>query len=448
MAIGREGNVKWVDISAYIAPEQIVNLDHLHNIWDPPAVVSCGDILYFNVLGAIGLRGIASALVVTTHLARAWDGELFGSTSSEDAPPRLLQLPYLRILIQGRIGVTIFAFVTGYVCALKPIKLCRQGNQEAALASISKSALRRIPRLVLPAAAATAVSWVMAEMGLYAVAKHQDSWWIDVQSSRRIPYLGEAFGNLVYNVVTTWTRSTNEYDNNQWTLLPLLKGSIWLCLIFLAAFGMQFFWGTLIADMQNHPPTTQIIADRPRLCRVLSFMLVFIGLTFSSFPEGHAEWMTWSRILLKIMKPILPDNPDFPRFGSGIGLELIALGILLSPWLQKVLSSRYLLFLGRMSFAVYLLHGPLMKSTLVWMLYGIQVLPDHENDQGEMVITRLKYPGNMTLIAWQLVWLPMVYGIAHLWMAHVDPWCDRMTNRLVEYVRLEASEKPSILPPR
>ncbi|ROV88742.1 hypothetical protein VMCG_10081 [Cytospora schulzeri] len=434
MAIGKEGNVKWVD----------------------------------------GLRGIASALVVLTHLARAWDGELFGSTSSEDASPRLLQLPYLRILIQGRIGVTIFAFVTGYVCALKPIKLCRQGNQEAALASVSKSALRRIPRLVLPAAAATTASWVMAEMGLYAVAKHQDSWWIDVQSARRIAGLGEAFRSLVYNIVTTWTRSLNEYDNNQWTLLPLLRGSIWVYAFMVgtayvkpryrmmasfglwvyfycasdSAFGMQFFWGTLLADLQNHPPTNQFIADRARLSKILSFTLVLIGLTFASFPEGHAEWMTWSRVLLNIMKPILPENPDFPRFGSGIGLEFIALGVLLSPWLQRLLSSRYLLFLGRMSFAVYLLHGPLMKTMLVWMLYGVQLLPDHENEQGEMVITRLKYPGNLTLVVWQLVWLPMVYGIAHLWMAHVDPWCDRMTNRLAEYVKLEASEKPSVLPGR
>lgn len=163
-----------------------------------------------------------------THLARAWDGELFGATSEEGASPRLMQLPYLRILIQGRIGVTIFAFVTGYVCALKPIRLCRQGNQEAAFVAISKSALRRIPRLVLPAAAATAVSWLMAEFGLYAVAKHQDSWWIDVQSPNRIAYLGEALANLVYCIVTTWTRSGNDYDNSQWTLLPLLKGSIWV----------------------------------------------------------------------------------------------------------------------------------------------------------------------------------------------------------------------------
>lgn len=211
---------------------------------------------------------------------------------------------------------------------------------------------------------------------------------------------------------------------------------------------MQFFWGTLLADLQNHTPTTQFIADRARLSQVLSFTLVLIGLTFASYPEGHAEWMTWSRVLLNVMRPVLPDNPDFPRFGSGIGLEFVALGILLSPWLQRLLSSRYLLFLGRMSFAVYLLHGPLMKSTLVWMLYGVQLLPDHENEQGEMVITRLKYPGNLTLIAWQFVWLPMVYGIAHLWMAHVDPWCDRMTNKLVDYVKLEASEKPPVLPGR
>lgn len=211
---------------------------------------------------------------------------------------------------------------------------------------------------------------------------------------------------------------------------------------------MQFFWGTLIADLQNHPLTTEFITNRPRFCKALAVLLILAGLTLASFPESHAEWMAWSRALLDIMTPILPDRPDFPRFASGLGLELIALGVLLSPWLQGLLSSRYLLFLGRMSFAVYLLHGQLLKTTLVWMLYGVHVPPDHEDDQGGMVITRVKYPGNLTLVAWQLVWLPLVYGIAHLWMTYVDPWCERMTNRLVEYVKLEASEKPAVLPVR
>ncbi|CAN8105421.1 unnamed protein product [Discula destructiva] len=434
MAIGREGNVKWVD----------------------------------------GLRGIASALVVLTHLCRAWDPQLFSSTSSEDASPRALQLPYLRILIQGRIGVTVFAFVTGYVCALKPIKLYRAGNQEAAFAAISKSALRRIPRLFLPATVATVASFVVCEMGLYTVAKNADSWWVDVNSPAQIPWLGQAVGNLVYNLVTTWTRSINDYDQNQWTLLPLVRGSIWVYAFILATgyvkpcfrmlaslgwslyfwvcsdstFGMQFFWGVLIADLQNSDTVAAILARRQRSCAIISGLLVFIGLTFASFPEANAEWMTWSRVMINSLRPILPENPDFPRFASGIGLEFLTLGILLSPSLQQLLSSRPLLFLGRMSFAVYLLHGTLLKTTLCWMLYGVQTLPDHEDELGNMVVTRLRYPGNLTLFAWQIVWMPMLYGIASLWMAYVDPWCDRMTNKLVEYVKLDGSEKMPVLPMR
>lgn len=175
-----------------------------------------------------GLRGIASALVVLTHLCRAFDGDLFSATSSQDAAPRALQLPYLRILIQGRLGVTIFAFVTGYVCALKPIKLCKAGHHEAALAAVSKSALRRIPRLMLPAAAATFASFVMGEMGLYTVAKNQDSWWVGVNSPERSVGVGAAVAELLSSLVETWTKSLNHYDQNQWTLLPLVRGSMWV----------------------------------------------------------------------------------------------------------------------------------------------------------------------------------------------------------------------------
>lgn len=40
------------------------------------------------------------------------------------------------------------------------------------------------------------------------------------------PWFGDALKSLIYNIITTWTRSWNNYDNNQWTLLPLLKGSM------------------------------------------------------------------------------------------------------------------------------------------------------------------------------------------------------------------------------
>ncbi|OIW26983.1 hypothetical protein CONLIGDRAFT_493802 [Coniochaeta ligniaria NRRL 30616] len=433
MAIGKEGNVKWVD----------------------------------------GLRGIASTLVVLTHIARAFDGDLFLPTSQEDLPPRLLQWPFLRILVQGRIGVTIFAFVTGYVCALKPIRLCLQGNQEAAFTSIGKSALRRVPRLVLPAALATTIIWFLTQFGIFLVAKRCDSWWAGATSPDATPYLGDSVKSLINSIVSTWAHGTNDYDGNQWTLLPLLKGSIWVYVFMVAtaftqqkyrmllsfgmwmyffigsdsAFGMQFFWGVLLADLQNLESANAFLTERRRLCRILSIVFILLGLTIASFPEGHAEWMTWSRIELAILKPILPNDPDFPRFASGIGLELITLGLHFSPWVRDLLSSRYLLWLGKQSFAVYLLHGPLLRWILVWMLYGVSLPADVVNDKGETVPgPALPFPGRARYITALAFWIPLNYGVALLWTTYVDPWCARMTERLVGRVLVKRNEKGVVLP--
>lgn len=177
-----------------------------------------------------------------THIARAFDGELFVPTDGDGKPPRLLQLPYLRILVQGRIGVTIFSFVTGFVCALKPLKLTRQGNREAALSSMGRSALRRVPRLVLPAAIATFVICIYAQLGAFEIAHRCDSWWIHSTSPERRPGILSAAANAVYSIVTTWTRSANEYDGSQWTLLPLLRGSMMVYAYVAATVVVQPKW--------------------------------------------------------------------------------------------------------------------------------------------------------------------------------------------------------------
>lgn len=120
--------------------------------------------------------------------------------------------------------MSIFALVTGYVCALKPIRQSRAGRPEDALTSIGKSAFRRVPRLVLPSAIITVIMWAMCEMGMFEIAKHGESWWTATSSPTRKPFL-ESIKYLIYETVSTWTRGSNAFDNNQWTMLPLLKGS-------------------------------------------------------------------------------------------------------------------------------------------------------------------------------------------------------------------------------
>ncbi|KAK6087027.1 hard surface induced protein 3 [Seiridium cupressi] len=427
MAIGKEGNVKWVD----------------------------------------GLRGLASSLVVATHIARAFDGDLFLPASAEGVSPRFFQLPFVRILVQGRIGVSIFAFVTGYVCALKPIKLSRQGNQESAFTSISKSALRRVPRLVIPTALATCIIWVMAQLGLFLVAKRSDCWWCGATAPDQVPHLGDALYSLFYNIITTWTHGANAYDGNQWTLLPLLKGSFWVYIFILgtaymqaryrmmaslsmfayfwiasdSAFGMQFFWGVFLCDLQNYPAANDFISNRPRISKLLAIFFLVLGCFIASYPEGHAEWQSWSAWLFSFLVRILPKDPDFPRFGSGLGLEFITLGIHFSPFLKDVLSGKYLLWLGKQSFAVYLLHGPLLRWLLCWMVYGTHLPADVVNDQGETVPGQLKYPGAWKLMLWLPIWLPLNYAVANLWTTYVDPWCAQFTEQIVTHVKETYDEK-------
>jgi len=202
MAIGAETNVKWVD----------------------------------------GLRGLASVLVVITHIYRQFDDPVFDAAQGENQPMRWDQWPFMSFAGRGRVGVTIFAFVTGYVCALKPVKLYRAGNQEAAFSSISKSAVRRFPRLMLPAAAATVVAWVLSELGLYTVLEHSDNYWLGGLAHKRIGTFTGAFYELGWQICKTWVRRENNYDNNQWTMLELLQESYKIYIFLFAVAYLKPRW--------------------------------------------------------------------------------------------------------------------------------------------------------------------------------------------------------------
>jgi hypothetical protein len=76
-------------------------------------------------------------IVVLTHIVSAWDGDLYLPTSKPGAEPHMLQQPIIRFFLQGRIGITIFSFVTGYACALRLIRQISDGDREGALDSIT-----------------------------------------------------------------------------------------------------------------------------------------------------------------------------------------------------------------------------------------------------------------------------------------------------------------------
>lgn len=201
-----------------------------------------------------------------------------------------------------------------------------------------------------------------------------------------------------------------------------------------AAFGMQFFWGTFLCDLTHSPSFIEKSTTRPHLYKIVSTILIIIGLTLASYPEGEPQRAGWSTALFKLSLHILPPDADIPRFFSGLGLEFVSLGIVMSPRAKTILSSKYLLWLGKNSFAVYLLHGTMLRVVLGWMYFGVVLPAEVKNDQGDLVPGRLDMPGKVWQAVATAIWLPMLYVVANWWTVYVDPMCARWTVALEKKV--------------
>ncbi|MCJ1431065.1 hypothetical protein MMC27_000415 [Xylographa pallens] len=422
---------------------------------------------------ADGLRGIASLLVVTAHITRSLAPAILSPAMSESLPPFILQLPFLRILFMGRPSVAIFAILSGYVNALKPIKQTRAGHIDYALTGVAKSAFRRTGRFMIPAILATTLSWLVCQFGGYGLAHNVESAWIRDTSPLPSSSFAGAFYDLFNNLITTWTNGGNEYDRIQWTLCYLLRGSMLVYLTVVATAYVQpkyrmliygvlyiYYWkmgdpviginiyaGMLLAELTFDSDVQSHVADHPHIYSFLSTALIFLGAFTLSYPEENPEWARWSTGLLRLGYHIFPEGAEFARYYPALGSQILTFGVFFNPTAKRLLSSSALCWFGKMSFAVYLLHAPLIRSLLTWMLYGASsqpLSPGKDTDGTDFPPAWIPLTSRWLLFFTIPLFYALLYRLAHLWTAHVDPWCARATTWVEEKVfrddsRLEKS---------
>lgn len=201
----------------------------------------------------------------------------------------------------------------------------------------------------------------------------------------------------------------------------------------IAIVGINIYAGMMLAEISMDMPPEVISKGRKRipLREIFSYFLVVLGLYLCSFPDSFYETAPWSTRLWKIGQVIFPSGALYGRFWPGIGAQLLCFGILNSPSMRKALSHRWLMWLGGMSFPLYLLHGPLLRSLMTYMVFLIPSFTFTPEDANSLI----PVPNTLVLCITLPVFFIIMLILVKLWALHVEPWFGVWTDAFEKFAR-------------
>lgn len=248
---------------------------------------------------------------------------------------------------------------------------------------------------------------------------HQNFTWIQLGGSWEEhplihPHIFKALANFTV-VYTEWANPFNfghmhpRYDPHTWTIPKELRGSMVLYTFLLgtaalrarwrigAAIGLSIYaltlgyWdmGVFVGGMihseldllRNAASPSEFSADdralvrflraaQPpptRKARILRWALIILALYLLSYPDAGAEFTPGFRFLAWLApRWYIPVSKWM--FYQAIGALILLPCVLRSPTLRSLLEGRLAQYLGRISFAFYLVHGPVLHSLGFWIM--------------------------------------------------------------------------------
>lgn len=312
-----------------------------------------------------GIRGISALIVFVHHFTLAFMPLLFwGDPSGFEGEPikKIIHYTPVGIIINGNFAVCMFFVLSGYVLSHK---FFLTGDKQL----ITNSAYRRYIRLGIPVFISVIISYLILKTGGYfnkeVGSMTESKWFTEFWTFE--PSLWSAIKNGLFGALIIGDTS---YNSVLWTLKWELFGSF-LVYSFLALFGNSskryiaymvvialswdsyyfgFMLGVLACDVQLNKSWSYIKN------KAILFTLLVIGIYLGSFPVDFTQ-----NVGYKFLYPEIIVNQLF-ILSHILGAFLILIFTLNSPLLQKFMSTRPFLFLGNISYSLYLLHLLLIGS--------------------------------------------------------------------------------------
>jgi peptidoglycan/LPS O-acetylase OafA/YrhL len=318
-----------------------------------------------------GLRGIAAAIVVLYHLVLGYTPKGVGAVPHGHGPFDVI-IQFTLGFLNGGAAVAVFFVLSGFILSLPFAK-------DRRLSRILVAALKRWPRLAALTTIACLFAWALIHISgpnYQTAAQKIGTGWMATHGNAPIRHDSLSFLNaLKEGLYNAFLFGDVHFDSPLWTMRIELFGSFaiflaapilfaignWplrLALIFVVmvtaggiypyTYVSDFLIGTILAMLYSENRL-------PFFSNWQAAILGLIALYLFSF--------TYEQKLLihAPIKAIMPPG-DTSHFVWDAGAVLMILLLLGNPTLRRIFSHSWAIWLGLLSFPIYLLHGPIMLS--------------------------------------------------------------------------------------
>jgi len=405
-----------------------------------------------------GLRGFAALLVYSLH-HQIWGHSGIGgekileNSFGWEQQYYFISLPGIRMFFSGgHTSVAVFYLISGYVLTLAPLSLLQAGENGRMAENLGSALFRRWLRLFLPVLATTFI-WMT-------------SWHIlGIKSSNPIaPPVEKTWGDelwMWYCDAKNYSfffhdKYFNAYNDHAWSLPLEMRGSIlvWTVLLGLSRCRTNmrlllqaalifyhiyivdgwycgcFLTGMLICDLD-------LLAEKDKLPEFfqrfrgqtwLWYAAFAGGLYLGGVPSitndlGHLrDSPGWH--LLSYLKP--QSFWDFRWFYRYWAATLLMISIPRIPWLRAFFETSFCQFLGRVSFSLYLVHGPVLWSI------GDRVYAAVGRIHEGQIANIPAWMNAMPLPDWGPFGFELNYLIPHLILLPLTLWVAEITTKLID----------------
>lgn len=371
-----------------------------------------------------GLRGIASVAVFICHYTEENHPSLIPSygLNPDHSPSSWIQLPFVRIIFSGRPMVHIFFVISGFVLSYKPVKSIHSRSLDRCFSILSSSAFRRPIRLFGPCIVSTFLIMLMIQCG-----------WLHTP----LPTLTEQFWawkNAIFHSITwpwAWDYDLRPgYDVHLWTIPIEFAHSMLLFMVILvlsrvrqvvrqcatlclmvyflccgkwAAF--EFIAGLFLAEChllqgahskiwESSEALSSYAPPKPLLGSIawttLHLAIIATAVFIGGWPNFGAEETPGIRYFHEMTpEPFATMDPLAPQkfwFAIAAAFAIWSCGEL--RFVRRFLEGPFAQYCGRVSYALYIVHGPVLETFQGFVVGHAFLPPQGEPDGGDYLPAR------------------------------------------------------------